>query len=143
MSFVRPLLAVVILVAAASLSVAADRPPATFATDVLPALKTYCVDCHNAKVSEGNTRLDDLNPDLGGGPDAERWHHALNMINLGKMPPKDAKKVPEARLVRMIDWIQAELAKAIKAHRTSSRNVIRRLTRQQYTNTHDHSRDGG
>ena len=134
-SFVRPLLAVVILVAAASLSVAADRPPATFATDVLPALKTYCVDCHNAKVSEGNTRLDDLNPDLVGGPDAERWHHALNMINLGKMPPKDAKKVPEARLVRMIDWIQTELAKAIKAHRTSSRNVIRRLTRQQYTNT--------
>ncbi len=135
MNPLRFLLSMTMLVAVGATASATERPSPTFAADVLPALKAFCVDCHNAKLSEGKTRLDNLDPDLVKGPDAERWHHALNMINLGKMPPKDAEKVPEAQLVRMIDWIQAELAKAIKARQTTSRNVIRRLTRQQYTNT--------
>ena len=135
MNPLRSLLSMTMLVAVGATASATERPSPTFAADVLPALKAFCVDCHNAKLSEGKTRLDNVDPDLVKGPDAERWHHALNMINLGKMPPKDAEKVPEAQLVRMIDWLQAELAKAIKARQTTSRNVIRRLTRQQYTNT--------
>ena len=111
------------------------RTAAVYARDVLPVLKAFCTDCHNADVREGNTRLDNLDPDLVDGPDAERWHHALNMINLGKMPPKDSDQVPDAKLVKVINWIQGELTRAIRARQTTSRNLIRRLTRQQYTNS--------
>ena len=66
---------------------AADKT-LSFAKDVAPVLKTFCYDCHNKDVQEANTRIDNLNPNMINGPDAERWHHVLNMINLGKMPPK-------------------------------------------------------
>ena len=107
----------------------------SFAKDVAPVLKTFCLDCHNKEVQEANTRLDNLNPDMLNGPDAERWHHALNMINLGKMPPEDSEQPDEEALVRMIEWIQGELSKAIEKRQTSSRAVMRRLTTTQYTNS--------
>ena len=114
---------------------AAANQNLTFQTDVEPVLKKYCIDCHNHEVQEANTRLDNLNPDMVNGPDAERWHHALNMINLGKMPPEDSQQPDEQVFVRMIDWIQDELGKAIASRQTSNRAVMRRLTTKQYTNS--------
>ncbi|MFL2869214.1 MAG: DUF1592 domain-containing protein [Pirellulaceae bacterium] len=113
---------------------AADKT-LSFAKDVAPVLKTFCYDCHNKDVQEANTRIDNLNPNMINGPDAERWHHVLNMINLGKMPPKDSEQPDEDSLVRMIEWIQGELTKAIELRQTSNRAVMRRLTTTQYTNS--------
>ncbi len=72
-------------VTASNKASAADAP--SFQTDVKPVLKQFCVRCHGPKIQEGRVRLDILNPDMVGGPDAEHWQHALNMVNLGDMPP--------------------------------------------------------
>jgi len=113
----------------------AQSPQQVFVKDIQPIMRTYCYDCHNAELQEGKVRLDNLNPDLVGGPDAQRWHHALDMINQGDMPPEDAEHPDEATLEKLTDWIQIELVKSIKAHRNSNRVVMRRMTREQYTNT--------
>ncbi|MEC9095607.1 MAG: c-type cytochrome domain-containing protein, partial [Planctomycetota bacterium] len=56
-----------------------QNPIQAYARDIEPILRTYCYDCHNQEVQEGEVRLDNLNPDLINGPDAQRWHHALDM----------------------------------------------------------------
>ena len=116
-------------------SVEAQNPQQLFENDIKPILRTYCYDCHNADIQEGKVRLDNLNPDLIGGPDAQRWHHALDMINQGDMPPEDVDHPDEVTLEKLTNWIQTELVKSIKAHRNTNRVVMRRMTREQYTNT--------
>ena len=113
----------------------AQNPQLIFEKDIKPILLTYCYECHNAELQEGKVRLDNLNPDLVAGPDAQRWHHALDMINQGDMPPEDAEHPDEETLEILTDWIQTELVKSIKAHRSTNRVVMRRMTREQYTNT--------
>lgn len=118
-----------------SSAVGDQNPQQVFEKEIKPILRTYCYDCHNADVQEGKVRLDNLNPDLVSGPDAQRWHHALDMINQGDMPPKDAEIPDDATLEKLTDWIQVELVKSIKAHRNTNRVVMRRMTRDQYTNS--------
>lgn len=112
-----------------------QNPMQAYARDIEPILRTYCYDCHNQEVQEGKVRLDDLNPDLINGPDAQRWHHALDMINQGDMPPEEAEQPDEGTLEKLTNWIQVELVKSIKAHRNTNRVIMRRMTREQYTNT--------
>ena len=123
------------LLLAFSITAKAQNAQSAFEKTVKPILLTYCYDCHNADVQEGKVRLDNLNPDFIEGPDAQRWHHALDMINQGDMPPEDADHPDEETLETLTDWIQTELVKSIKAHRSTNRVVMRRMTREQYTNT--------
>ena len=109
-------------------------PPA-FEKEIRPVLARFCVRCHGAETEEGNVRLDNLNGDLVNGPDAERWHAALDMINQGDMPPEDEPQLPRQTLDRVTTWIQTELQRAAEARRATNRRVLRRLTREQYTNT--------
>ncbi len=60
-----------------------------FKEDVLPVLQKNCFGCHGPKKQKGKIRLDQLDPDLVKGKSTETWHDALNMLNLGKMPPED------------------------------------------------------
>jgi hypothetical protein len=130
----RPLFLTSVLVLTTLIPAAAQQTP-TFSRNVKPVLAKFCVGCHGPKKQEGSVRLDNLNPDLINGPDAERWHQALDMINQGDMPPKDEAQPSEQQLSRLTTWMQVELRKAIKARQLSNRRVMRRLTKQQYTNT--------
>ena len=80
-------------------------------------------------------RLDVLNWDMINGPDAERWHAALNVINLGEMPPKKKKQLNDTERRTVVSWISENLDKAAKIKQKDNQNVIRRLTKTQYTNT--------
>ena len=106
-----------------------------FAQHVRPIMDQYCYSCHGPDKQKGKIRLDDLDWDMINGPHAESWHTALDQINAGEMPPK-GKAQPnneERRLV--VDWITENLEKAAIAKRSQPHNMMRRLTRQQYTNT--------
>ena len=63
------------------------RADETFKKDVLPVLQKHCFGCHGKKKQKGDLRLDTLDPDIIRGTSAERWHDALNKLNLGEMPP--------------------------------------------------------
>ncbi len=102
---------------------------------IQPILKTYCYECHGEKKQKGEMRLDVLQWDMTNGSDAERWHAALNVINLGEMPPKKKQQLSDTERRAVVSWISENLDLAAKAKQKDNQNVIRRLTKKQYTNT--------
>jgi mono/diheme cytochrome c family protein len=108
---------------------------ADFEKVVGPLLTQSCVGCHGPKKAEGKIRLDQLNPDLLNGPDAERWRKVYNALNKEEMPPEDSTdyKPTAADRANVVQWLGEELRKAAVAHRTSKdHSSFRRLTKYEY-----------
>ena len=107
-----------------------------FEKDVRPVLREHCFSCHGPEKQKGKIRLDQLNPDMVQGDAAETWHDALNMINLGEMPPEDEPQLSTAARSTLTQWISKELKRAAKARRnTGGQVVMRRLNRAEYQYT--------
>jgi uncharacterized membrane protein/mono/diheme cytochrome c family protein len=106
-----------------------------FAQHVQPIMDQYCYSCHGPDKQKGEVRLDDLNWDMINGPHAESWHTALDQINAGEMPPKGKAQPNDDERRLVVEWITENLEKAAIAKRGQPQNIMRRLTRQQYTNT--------
>jgi mono/diheme cytochrome c family protein len=62
---------------------------------VHPVLQNTCVKCHSAAKPKGGFRIDNLDPDLENGKDAEKWEEVLNQMQTGTMPPKSEKGRPD------------------------------------------------
>ena len=106
-----------------------------FNEQVQPIIDKYCASCHGVDKQKGNVRFDTLNPDMINGHDAEKWHAALDMINSGEMPPsKKAQPTNEERRT-LVNWMTENIKLASAAHKSKSTHPIRRLTKQQYTNS--------
>ena len=98
-------------------------------------LQKYCYDCHDEDVQKGKFQLDNLHKDISSGIDADLWRLALDQLNLDEMPPKKKKQPsPEERRL-IIDYITNSLKTAAEHKRKEVQVVMRRLTKQQYTNT--------
>ena len=112
------------------------RADDVFQKDVLPVLQKHCFGCHGPKKQKGKIRLDQLDPDLVKGKSTETWHDALNMLNLGKMPPEDEPQLsPEERRM-LVGWLTKELRRAADARRNTGGGVVmRRLNRAEYQYT--------
>jgi len=97
---------------------------------IQPFLNKYCVSCHGPKVQKAKLRLDTLDPDIINGSDGDMWQEVLDMVNVGEMPPKEAKRQPDRAERRVaVAALTASLRQAIEAKRsTGGRNVLRRLT---------------
>lgn len=109
---------------------------AEFATAARPILAKYCFDCHGPDKQKGGLRMDQLDPDMVEGRDAETWHDALNQLNLGEMPPAKADQPSRAERKGLADWMTGELKRAAEAKRFADGRVLtRRLTRYEYRNT--------
>jgi hypothetical protein len=106
-----------------------------FAAEVRPVLAEFCFRCHGPDRQKGDIRLDTFDPDLVRGPDAEAWHAVLDMIEGAEMPPEDEPQPGDAARRRVVDWLRAELERAAQVRRGAVRTVLRRLNKQQYTNT--------
>jgi mono/diheme cytochrome c family protein len=108
-------------------------------TAVAPAvtafLQTYCVDCHGPTKPKGDFRVDALKI-AANAADAENWQLVLDNLQLGEMPPKDAKQPPPAEVEQVTSWIQTELSRAATELKgTGGEVVLRRLNRAEYENT--------
>ncbi len=102
---------------------------------VQPLLEKYCYDCHGRDVQEADVRLDELDPDMIGGGDADHWDAALDMMNSGYMPPDDELQPSDFERQQIVDWVTASLDLATQSRTASPENGIRRLTREQYTHS--------
>ena len=99
-------------------------------------LEKTCVSCHGPDSQEGGFRIDTLDKDIANGPDADRWHEALNRINSGEMPPKEATGLNDKEFEDLTDWMTRELKSAARSRRqTDGKVVFRRLNRDEYNNT--------
>ena len=96
----------------------------------------YCAECHDPDTAKGDFS-DDLLKISQSPEDAEYWQLLLDNLHLGEMPPEDAKKQPTIEeLEPIIEWVEAELARAATAMKGSTGEVVlRRLNRTEYENT--------
>ena len=109
------------------------RADETFKKDVLPALQKHCFGCHGQKKQKGDLRLDTLDPDIVQGTSAERWHDALNKLNLGEMPPEKEPSLTASERRTLTGWITQGLKAAADIRRNAGgQAVLRRLNRAEY-----------
>ena len=107
----------------------------SFANDIRPITETYCVGCHGEEKQKGGLRLDEIDPDLVHGKDAETWRAMLDMVNSAEMPPEDEKQPTDEERRVLVDWITASIQNAVEIRKSEQKPVIRRLTKNQYTHT--------
>ena len=106
-----------------------------YKNNIRPIVETYCFECHGEEKQKGDMRLDTLHWNMINGRDAERWHAALNVINLGEMPPKKKPQLKNEERQKLVGWLSKNLDKAAIAKRKDNKRVMRRLTKVQYTNS--------
>lgn len=104
---------------------------------IQPFLVKYCAGCHGPKVQKAKLRVDRLDPDMIRGSDTDMWQEVLDLVNVSEMPPEDAPKQPTRKERQaVVDALTASLRAAMEARRsTGGRNVLRRLTAYEYSNT--------
>ncbi len=133
------LLAAVLGLCAASIPAQDPQPagPAAridFAARIQPLLAEFCFDCHGEEKSKGNLRLSRLDPAMPDRASANAWRHALDMMHAGEMPPSDEPQLSDAQRRLVVQWLTESLADAAARLKGEQRVVMRRLTRDQYTN---------
>lgn len=113
-----------------------DDTDSKFASEVLPALRKYCVRCHSEKGAGG--------VDLAQYPDAaavkrnpEVWRRVARQLRSNAMPPPSAAQ-PSAELRDALStWVTKNLDSTEIVNRPSNpgRVPIHRLSRSEYNNT--------
>lgn len=109
-----------------------------FDSDIRPIMDEYCFGCHGERKQKGDIRLDILDPDVVNGFDAETWALAQEMLEELEMPPEKAQKrnpLPEDKRELLLSWLGSSLTDAAVVQAERNRTVMRRLNKQQYTNS--------
>jgi hypothetical protein len=110
--------------------------PDDFQRHVAPLLKTYCLECHNAKRSEGALDLARFTSGSSIGEHFRQWEHVLTFVRKGEMPPEKAKQptIEERRdLLAALERLMA--AEAKKWSGDPGVVLPRRLTVAEYNYT--------
>jgi len=108
---------------------------ADFQKSVAPILTKSCANCHGPKKAKGGLRIDQLNPDLLAGPDAEKWREVYSALGKSEMPPANEPDyaLSDAHRAVVVDWLGTELNKASLARRGGKEHSsFRRLTKYEY-----------
>ena len=122
--------------------VAAEEPPPPdlFRQDMLPFVKQFCADCHNADDPQGGLDFskyaETTSRDIIKGKAREHWQTVLAMLETGAMPPKDAEQPPKEQLDKLVPWLESTLYNLdCDLIADPGRVTIRRLNRAEYNNT--------
>ncbi len=122
--------------------VAAEEPPPPdpFREEMLPFVKQFCADCHNADDAQGGLDFskyaEATSQDIIKGKAREHWQTVLAMLETGAMPPKDAEQPPEEQLDKLVPWLESTLYDLdCELIADPGRVTIRRLNRAEYNNT--------
>ena len=100
-------------------------------------LGTYCAECHGPEKQKGDRRFDQLAfPILKADPLID-VQDIIDQLNLGEMPPANAKKHPApaevAAVVAHLTQLAADAQTRLAS--TGGKTVLRRLNRREYLNT--------
>ncbi|KAA5539231.1 DUF1592 domain-containing protein [Roseiconus nitratireducens] len=106
---------------------------AQFESTIGPLLEQHCIDCHGPDTTEGNLRIDTLDPDLSQGGDTDWWTEVFAVVTNGEMPPPDAGELDDGQRRQLVDWLSTELHTAsIVRRRSGGHSAFRRMTRYEY-----------
>lgn len=104
-----------------------------FEAVVQPILVNSCVPCHGIDTTEGNIRIDTLDPDLLHGKDVDWWVEVLAVLSNGEMPPLDEGDLAANDRSKVVEWLSNELQVASNFRRTEGgHSSFRRMTRYEF-----------
>lgn len=104
-----------------------------FESTIKPLLVQHCVGCHGPDTTEGNLRIDTLDPDLLSGADTDWWSEVFAVVTNGEMPPPYESELTDGDRKQLVDWLSAELQTAsVVRRRSGEHSAFRRLTRYEY-----------
>ena len=120
----------------ASASEVASPPKETVAATARLFLDTYCVRCHGERKQKAKRRFDTLSASISNEDDLLQYQDILDQLNLGEMPPEDAKQPAVAERRRVIAFLTDRIARFHRSREeTGERAVLRRLNSREYRNT--------
>ncbi len=134
---VRVLLISCLFVASFCLSPVHAADP--FEDQVLPFLKTYCVQCHNKKTASGELDLTRYSSASKVLEDFRQWEHVVTFLKKEEMPPAKAKQPSAALRAEILTTLEQVLVKEARKL-AGDPGVVppRRLTNAEFDNTiHD------
>ncbi len=106
---------------------------AAYRADVVPFLKTYCVECHGTKKRKAGLDFTKMFQRPEDGQFRRVWQLVLASVRDEEMPPADAEKQPKAAERRkVVAWV--EKIKFLSPQDPGP-FVLRRLTKAEYGNT--------
>lgn len=119
------------------ISAQAAPPDAQLPKKHLQLFKTYCYECHDSLMEEGDINLEELTFNISKDmKTAETWQKVLNAINSGEMPPEDEKQIKDEEKIVFLDDLANQMVTARKVlSDTGSEITMRRLNRREYGNT--------
>ncbi len=104
-----------------------------FKKEILPILNKTCIQCHGDELTEGNIRLDTLDPNLQKGADVSWWIEVMAVLSNGEMPPPDETPLSDSDRAKIINWLASEIQVASQVRRAEGgHSSFRRLTRYEY-----------
>ncbi len=108
----------------------------TFDRHVKPFVATYCVSCHGAAKQKGERRFDRLRGEIADGNELVDWQDMLDQLNLGEMPPKNAKQPADEERRRAIGWLTGKVEQFRRERKpVAGETVLRRLNAREYRNS--------
>lgn len=107
-----------------------------FSEAIHPILRDHCTTCHSTEKLAGELDLQRFQSTGIIKQHTEVWEQVLHQLDLGEMPPKDAKQLSNERKQRLMDWIRKTLDEVALASAGDPGPVIlRRLSNHEYTYT--------
>src|SRR5215467_2198489 len=113
-------------------AIPSSAAPASTPTDA-ELLKQYCFSCHNDRLKTGGLALDTLDTQ-NLAANAEVWEKVLRKLQLGVMPPLNARRPNDAAYAQLIHWLDDGLDRAAAAKPNPGHPLLHRLNRAEYAN---------
>jgi hypothetical protein len=118
---------------------AADSPQPiapTFAHDVLPLVRQYCVNCHGGSRPKAKLALDCFKDEGAVLQDREIWEKVAANLRTGDMPPPNRPRPSADQAGRLVAWIDHTFrSDDCLSRKDPGRVTLRRLNRTDYNNT--------
>jgi hypothetical protein len=104
-----------------------------FRQQIKPLLNQYCVDCHSGDAPDGDIDFESIDTL----PEIEQhyqvWARAVELVELGQMPPDDQPRPTDTQRERLKTWHRANFVDNVQARAGVLRP--RRLSATEYRNT--------
>ncbi len=107
-----------------------------FDETILPILRERCTNCHSSEKVEGELDLQRFASTAMVKKEIEVWEQVLHQLELGEMPPKDAKPLTSAQKRALMDWVRKTMDEVALANAGDPGPVVlRRLSNHEYRYT--------
>jgi hypothetical protein len=111
-------------------------PQATYAKDIQPLLKRFCLDCHSLKIKKGELDLERFSSLAEARKDVRPWPMVVEMLENGEMPPKEKPQPTADERKRLIAWTRTFIDTEARARAGDpGKVVLRRLNNAEYNYT--------